>query len=199
MRLAGAAATSMLLVACTHGSAHAPTGPVAGSNPPGSTGIATVASAGTATLVCDHYIDAHAPPRGFRTVLDVVALPVSPSYPALQTGRTGARSGRSRLFAKTGLVIRSRTSFEISVPTDVAHHVGIGWGGWPSKPSHKLIVSDCPSAGGSGWLSYAGGYWVDHPACVPIIVTAGAHQRRVHVGLGTPCPGQSPPDGPSDR
>jgi AcrR family transcriptional regulator len=33
---------------------------------------------------------------------------------------------------------------------------------------------------------------IDHPACVPIIVRAGGKQQRVHIGVGTACPGQRP-------
>ena len=50
---------------------------------------------------------------------------------------------------------------------------------------------------GGKWLAYAGGYWIDHPACVPIIVRTGGKQQTVHIGIGTPCPGQQPPQGPS--
>ena len=55
---------------------------------------------------------------------------------------------------------------------------------------------NCASAGG-GWLAYAGGYWIDHPACVSIIVRAGARQQQVDIGVGTACPGQRPPAEPS--
>lgn len=152
------------------------------------------APAAKSALACGDYIDGNAPVAPLRVVLGVVALPVSPRYPALQTSRTG-EGGALRLFAKTGLVIRPGTSFELIVPAAVASRLGIGWG-MPGTPSDRVVVSDCANPGG-GWLAYPGGYWIDHPACVPIIVRADGRQQEVHIGLGTPCPGQQPPQGPS--
>jgi hypothetical protein len=100
-----------------------------------------------------------------------------------------------RLFAKTGLVIKPGTTFELIVPAPFTRRLSIGWG-LPGTPSHRVVVSSCPNPGGR-WLAYAGGYWIDHPACVPIIVRAGGKQQTVHIGIGTPCPGQQPPPGPS--
>jgi hypothetical protein len=200
VRLAGAAAACVLLVGCTSRHTQAPTKPATASTRPISTSVTTASQpAAAATLPCRNYIDTHPPPAGFQIVLGVVALPTSPSYSALQTSLTGAGNGPLRLFAKTGLVIKNRESFELIVPTEVADHLSIGWGGGPSTPSHRVVVSNCASAGGSGWLAYPGGYWIDHPACVPLIVKAGTRQQEVHIGLGTPCPGQAPPQGPSDR
>jgi hypothetical protein len=146
-------------------------------------------------LACDSFIDGNALAAPLQVVLGVVALPVSPAYPALQTSLSGDGSGAPRLFAKTGLVIRPGTTFELIVPAPFADRLRIGWGS-PGTPSHRVMVSNCPNPGG-GWLAYAGGYWIDHPACVPIIVRAGGKQQTVHIGLGTPCPGQRPPQGPS--
>jgi len=151
-------------------------------------------------LACGNYIDTRAAVADFQIVLGVVALPTSPSHPALQTSLTGESNAPLRLFAKTGLVIKSRTSFELIVPNQIAHHFSIGWGGAPSIPTHRVVISNCAPAGnGSGWLAYVGGYWIDHPACVPLIVKVGARQKQVRIGLGRPCPGQQPPQGPTDR
>ena len=125
----------------------------------------------------------------------MVALPASPRYPALGTSLSGDGSGAPRLFAKTGLVIRPGTTFELIVPAPFTNRLRIGWG-LPGMPSHGVVVNNCPNPG-SGWLAYAGGYWIDHPACVPIIVRAGGKQQTVHIGIGTPCPGQRPPQEPS--
>ena len=146
-------------------------------------------------LDCGNYIGGQAPPASFQVVLGVVALPASPRYTALQTSLSGYGSGALRLFAKTGLIIRPGTTFELIVPARFTTRLGIGWGS-PGTPSHRIVVSDCPNAG-SGWLDYAGGYWIDHPACVPIIVRAGSKQQLVRIGVGKACPGQRPPQGPN--
>jgi hypothetical protein len=146
-------------------------------------------------LACGTYIDGNAPVAPLRVVLGVVALPVSPVVPALGTSLSGDANGALRLFAKTGLIIRPGTAFELIVPAQFANRLSIGWGS-PGTPSRRVVVNSCPNPGG-GWLAYAGGYWIDHPACVPVIVRAGNKQQEVRIGVGTPCPGQRPPQGPS--
>jgi hypothetical protein len=132
-----------------------------------------------------------------QVVLGVVALPISPRYPALGTALSGDGNGPLRLFAKTGLFFRPGTKFELIVPARFASRLRIGWGA-PGTPSQIVQVSNCASpGGGGGWLAVAGGYWIDHPACVPIIVRAGGRQQQVHIGVGKACPGQRPPQGPS--
>jgi hypothetical protein len=131
-----------------------------------------------------------------QVVLGVVALPTSPQNPALPTSLTG-EAGSRRLFAKTGLLIKPGASFELVVPGAYADRVGIGWGNGPITPTRRFVVAHCADSGGTDWLAYPGGYWIDHPACVPLIVTAGGHQQQVHIGLGTNCPGQMPPAEPN--
>lgn len=199
--LVTAAVIAMLLAACTSGtvrSSTGKTGPATTSGPtstrPDGQPASSATPAGESVLLCSTgtaVSDAQVAP--LQVVLGVVALPVSPRYPALQTSLTG---GPQRLFAKTGLVIRPGTTFELIVPAPVASRLSIGWGA-PGTPSRRVVVSHCASPGGGGWLAYPGGYWVDRPACVPIIVRAGGKQQQVHIGLGTACPGQRPPQGPS--
>ena len=155
--------------------------------------------ASSAALVCRNFIDQHPPPPDFENVLGVVALPTSSKAAALQTGRTGDPDPAVRLFAKNGLVIKAGTTFELVVPDEAKDMVSIGWGVGPIKPSRRVTVS-CPAGtSSSGWLAYPGGYWAPQPACVPLIVRTDGKEQRVHIGLGTPCPGQLPPQGPSDQ
>lgn len=147
-------------------------------------------------LPCVQSIGTDAPPASYETVLGIVALPASPGHEALQTSRSGGE-GVERLFAKTGLIIKAGSSFDLVVPDGTT--LGVAWGSGPVPPSRRLHVPACPSAGGDGWLSYPGGYWTERPACVPLTVAAGGRRQQVRIGLGTPCPGQRPPEGPSDR
>jgi len=93
-------------------------------------------------LDCGSFIGDSARAAPLRVVLGVVALPASLRYPALQTSLSGAGNGPLRLFAKTGLLVRPGTTFEL-------------------------------------------------------IVRAGGKQQQVRIGVGTACPGQRPPQGPS--
>lgn len=184
-----AAVIAMPLTACTSGP---------GSRAPGQpTGVSTssAAPAAESALPCDSFIGTIARVAPLPVVLGVVALPASPGSLALQTSLSGDGDGPLRLFAKTALLVRPGTTFELIVPSRLTSRLSIGWGA-PGRPSHRVLVSNCAGPGG-GWLAYAGGFWVDHPACVPIIVRAGGQQRQVNIGVGTACPGQRPPQGPS--
>ena len=194
------AVIAMLLTACTSGtggSSTGKTGPVAtsGHAPVRPTGPARLLP-GESALACGDYIDNNAQAAPLQVVLGVVALPISPGYPALGTSLSGDGNGPLRLFAKTGLVIRPGTRFELIVPARFTSRLRIGWGK-PGTPSHRVVVDDCANTDGRGWLAYAGGYWIDHPACVSIIVSVGGKQQQVHIGIGTACPGQRPPQGPT--
>lgn len=195
--LVTAAVIAMLLASCTSGTVRSGTGKTgpatrsghASTRPHGpSTSSAT--PPGESVLDCSGAaaVDVVAP---LQVVLGVVALPISPEYPALQTFLSG--NGPRRLFAKTGLFFRPGATFELIVPAGFTSRLSIGWG----TPSQTVVVSNCAKTGGGGWLALAGGYWIGHPACVPIIVRAGGKQQQVHIGVGTACPGQRPPQGPS--
>ena len=118
--LVTAAVIAMLLTACTSGTAGSSTGktgPVAtsGHAPVRPTGPARLLP-GESALACGDHIDNNAQAAPLQVVLGVVALPVSPGYPALGTSLSGDGNGPLRLFAKTGLVIRPGTRFELIVP-----------------------------------------------------------------------------------
>jgi hypothetical protein len=195
-----AAVIAMLLAACTSGPGrpgNGVTGPATASGRaparPDGVPASSAAPAAESALECDSSIGSSAGVAPLRVVLGVVAVPASPGSAALQTARSG--DGPLRLFAKTALLIRPGTTFELIVPGRFTSRLSIGWGS-PGTPSHQVLVSNCAGTGG-GWLAYAGGYWIDHPACVPIIVRADGKQQQVNIGVGTACPGQRPPQGPS--
>jgi len=153
---------------------------------------------GTATLRCDNVIDGATPPATWQTVLGVVGLATSPQAPAVQTAVTGDREPSRRLFAKIGLIVRAGARFTLTVLAGSPGGLGIGWGN-SARPHRDVVVAGCPDVEHTGWLSYPGGYWINHPACVVLVVRAGGRTQRVHVGLGVACPGQRPPQGSSDR
>ena len=145
------------------------------------------------TLTCGNSIDGSAPPADLEVVLGAVALPTSPGSRALQAADIGGEAGVPALFAKTGIVVRAGVAAELEVDVPAGERAGIGWGGEPSHPSQRFAVPACPDARGTGWLAFPGGYWVDRPGCLPLVVRAGGQEQRVRVGVGRACPGQQPP------
>jgi hypothetical protein len=151
-------------------------------------------------LPCENQVGTEPPWPALSVVLGVVALPTSPKSPALQTSTTSSGDPKTRLFAKTGLVVKAGASFTLSVPADFAKLVSIGWGGSPSQPRSRVDVIGCAprTTSHNGWVDFVGGYWAARPICAPILVTANGRQQRVWVGVGRACPGQEPPSSPSD-
>ena len=150
-------------------------------------------------LDCGDYIGTDPPTPSLQVVLGVVALPTSKAEDsALQTALTGDRY-LPRLFAKTGLLVRTGTDFQILVPSGSGSRLGIGWGS-AATPSKAVVVDHCSAAGKRGhWMHFAGGYWLDRPACVALQVRTAQKSETVHIGLGAPCPGQRPPPQPTWR
>lgn len=175
-------AAGLVLAACG-GGAHRESHPVA---------------RGVPSLACGQYIDTHPPPPDYTIVGGVVALPIAPRAAALQTGPSGLADQSARLFAKTGLLIKTGTRFQLTVPPAWAGRLRIGWANGPARPGPGLSVNCHPyPEDRSGWLVYPGGFWLRHPACVPLLIETGGRSQRVQIGVGTPCPGQRPPEGPT--
>jgi hypothetical protein len=106
----------------------------------------------------------------------------------LQTSPSGESDPRAALFAKDGLLVRRGSPFELIVPARWRNRLSISWGDAPRTT--RLKVAACPAnAPGNEWLAFAGGYFVPKPACVPLIVKTATATRRVHIGVGTRCPG----------
>jgi hypothetical protein len=130
---------------------------------------------------CEHSIATiKAPTPGTRVVLGVVALPVDVLQPVPVDGR---------FWSKRGLEVLSGAVAEISIAPEAAGHAWIEWGN-PPEPATVQRVNGCPVPGcaaGCGWLAFAGGYWVDAPTCVPIVVRSNDREARVGVAVGAAC------------
>jgi len=134
------------------------------------------------TVACDTVIGGSAgPPTGSEAVLDDVVLPVGQ---ILQPSPTGG-SGSPRLFAKQGLLVRAGARPELRIPTDWDGRAWIAWG--QLEPADVVTVSACPPVGSDPWIAFAGGYYVDEPACVPVVVRSGGREATVRIGIGVSC------------
>jgi hypothetical protein len=130
----------------------------------------------------------------YESILDVVALPTATTSPrAAQTGRSRLADPTMRLFAKVGMLVRGRQAVELAVPANGGYW--IGWG-QPGAPTKVVRLRGCAD---TGWIVFAGGFWVASPRCLELEVRLNHHTRSVKVGIGDPCPGQLPPLAPSER
>ncbi|MBY5163631.1 hypothetical protein [Salsipaludibacter albus] len=175
-----------MLGACTGGTSDPtpPTTAPSASAPP--------APDGARTLPCDDSIEQRDDlPEGYSAVLDAVALPFAPgSDRALQAVRDD-QEGVPPFWSKIGLLVRadSGVSLEIDAPEREAV---LGWGhaGDPDYFGTAITTSGCD---GDGWLAFVGGFRVDDPRCLDLIVTTASAEQPSQVGVGAPCDGQQPP------
>lgn len=144
------------------------------------------------TLACSG--SATTEPIGFEDIDGVVALPTSPTHPALQTSARTAADGSTYYFAKTGLFWTAPAVFELSVPAELRSSMAIGWGG-PAQAAHTVRMS-CDD--NTAWVALPGGYWVTEPTCADLNVSVNGVEQTVQIGLGEACEGQDPPQGPTD-
>ncbi len=167
---------------------------------PSTSTVSPTPSDPVAVLPCQDVIaSAAAPPSESSVILDSVALPTGR---ALQANQSGNSDPHAKLFAKDGLFIRRGASFDLLVPEEWRGGLAVGWGS-PGIPTTHLRVPGCqptqrmPSSSRwdltDQWLVYPGGYSVPQVACVSVVVKARQAEQTVRIGVGTACPGQSPP------
>jgi len=146
-----------------------------------------------ATLDCLTVIDVlDTPPPDYMVALGVVAFAGSDNaghaLQAVENEQTGWFG------AKTGLLVRTGSSFTLAVPSQMRDRMSIGWGA--SGPTWELRIPGCERV--EQWLVFSGGFSVRAPECVPLTAHDGASVQQVMIGVGAPCAGQDPPLEPTD-
>jgi hypothetical protein len=125
---------------------------------------------------CEHQIAAIAEPDPrLGLVLGAVALPqeIIEAHPSGEPGL---------LFAKTGLVVRSGVTVDLSV--DDSGGDRIDWGN-AGEPGNAVRVPACVSD--KPWLVFAGGYTVPGPHCVLLTVRVDGDESAARVPVGAAC------------
>ncbi|WP_436774665.1 hypothetical protein [Yinghuangia sp. YIM S09857] len=147
---------------------------------------APVTGLGTVGLDCAATADGLAePPPGDYVVLDAVAVP--PGHRELGLlGPSGSATGNRR-FAAYGLVVRTGEGVELSVPADAAERPAIAWGN-VGEPVSVITIAPCPRrADGRAWQAFTGGFYAEHPMCVPLTVRTAGRETTVGIAVGMPC------------
>lgn len=142
-------------------------------------------------LPCGDVIDQDdEPPDGYTSILDAVALPVAPaSEQALQAVRDD-QDGLPPFWSKTGLLVRTGVGVTVAVDAPEGAAV-LGWG-HAGDPDYFRPAITTPGCAGDGWLAFPGGFRVDEPRCLDLVITTVDAEQRVQVGIGAPCEGQQP-------
>jgi hypothetical protein len=121
-----------------------------------------------------------------RLVLGRVWLPKSslllrwPAHPNL--------SGNAR-FLKWGLVVTAGPTVQLDVPPSMRSVYALYFNSSATSVAAgeaDVYVTPCPKTQ-NPWTVWAGGYLVNHPACVPLIVHVGTRSERVSLALGRRC------------
>jgi hypothetical protein len=151
----------------------------------------TLPSSSVSLLCRDIITGRDVPDPDLTVVFDQVALP---TRSALQVNADPSEPDPgARWWAKVGLFVARGSSFELIVPAEWIGHLSMNWGS-PGERTTHLYVSGCdPTRAETAWVVFAGGFQVDKPACVPLLVRAGDFEQLVHIGVGAACPGQSAP------
>jgi hypothetical protein len=160
--------------------------------------MATGSVVPSATLSCQAQINAAtAPPSSRTTTLGDVALQTREALGVVFLPNEA--DPNARFWAKTGLNIKVGASFALVVPPEWRGRLSLGWG-LPAQRTTDLKIAGCQWMATQNqtsprlpWLGFAGGFWVSRPACVSVLVTTRHTTRRLHIGVGAPCPGQRPP------
>ena len=97
------------------------------------------------------------------------------------------------LFAKDGLLLKAGTAFDLTVAPDWSGRLAFEWNNVGLAVGAIHVPPCTPTGAQTPWFDFRGGYDVVKPGCVSVIVTVGSKQQRVNIGIGAPCPGQTPP------
>lgn len=150
-----------------------------------------VLAAAQTTLACADQIGwPRTVPPGYAVSYGRVALPTGKAFSAV---RFDPSKPKSKFWAKQGLLVKPGTAFELIVPAAWTSRLTIEWGNPGHATTHLWVTSCASKQPGAHWLAYAGGFTINKPACIPLIVKTSTAQRTVHLGAGKACPGQAPP------
>ena len=147
------------------------------------------------SLDCANPIDIlDAPPPGWTSVLDVIALPEDQ---ILQRGRFDDQIGR--WFSKFGLVIRADRTFTVSVAQASQANAVMSWNSGSGAPVASIDITSCSGVcqtdfqpncplGESGeWVVYPGGVWTIEPDCIALEIAVDGQTATARLPIGVQC------------
>ncbi|MFF7248864.1 hypothetical protein ACFZBU_33715 [Embleya sp. NPDC008237] len=179
-----AALTCLLIAATACGAGHDEPDRIEGNRTAEPTQVADIRPEPAVTVDCLHTIGTYPAPTSASTVfLGDVALETGRR---LRTAEAGT-GDQHPLFAKAGLMVRNGAAVDIEVLPAAGNGTSIGWGnGLPSASSVRVPGCTTGSTEDS-WAAFPGGYHVDRPGCVTLVVRSRGLQTKVHIPVGADC------------
>ncbi|MDX6628664.1 MAG: hypothetical protein QOH00_910 [Gaiellales bacterium] len=151
-------------------------------------GTAPAATPRLALVDCDDAARSVAQPGG-RLYGDRLGLSWGSRAKKLVLSQTAGFPYASRLpiFIRAG-----GRRFTIEIAPAWRGRAGMAWdrrGDARPAIARGVRVAPCPGGDGSSiWLAYPGGFYVQRPACLPLVITIGPRRYRARVPLGRACP-----------
>ena len=87
--------------------------------------------------------------------------------------------------------MRTNVVTELIVPDRWLGQLAFQWN-MPQVTTH-LVVGPC--RGESNWIAFPGDFFVSQVGCFDFVVRTDGVDHEISLGLGAPCPGQTPPTG----
>ncbi len=135
-------------------------------------------------------IDMTSIPASHTTIVESIALETRPANGFLRVADNLAIgwNGNVRYFAKTAIGSRDGAEWTLTVPTDLAGEIAIGWGS-PAIPSMEVNSPTCttPLKSAAGWSWWPGGIWAARPGCYELHATSKTGTQVVKLAVGQRC------------
>ncbi|MFJ8743880.1 hypothetical protein ACIRL2_31450 [Embleya sp. NPDC127516] len=160
-------------------------GPARVDRAPEPTEVADVRPEPTLTINCLHTIGERPEPTSDSTVvLGDVALETGRR---LQTTKSTGTEYLHPLFAKSGLMVRNGAVVDIEVLPAPGNGASIGWGNGQSSAVAVRVPGCTTGSTANSWTAFPGGYYVDRPGCLTLVVRSRGLQTKVRVPVGADC------------
>jgi hypothetical protein len=126
--------------------------------------------------------------RGTHSQLDpssVTQGPVALPRAALHARATGATDPSGRLIADAFVFTKEGTAIELIVPPAWRGKLTVGADG---VRADRATIPAGKRYSAYGWDQSRHNFWIDEPACAPLIVRTPKTKRTIHIGIGVSCP-----------
>ena len=109
---------------------------------------------------------------GATAVLGQISLAGDDGVRPLSMVSSGRDDDSQRLWTKAPLLTYGDREVALEVPE--GERFWLGWGN-PASPTRRMTIQGCS---GASWTVFAGGFWIDSPKCVHLIVRTSGQRSN---------------------